>query len=92
MAKCTKGVTWPDKIVSQPPAIIEVVLRLTEDEAIILHSVLDRIGGNPAGPRGSIDAINIAFDKAKIKPGNYKLEIYNGPFTGPYLRIEKENE
>ncbi|KKK48924.1 hypothetical protein LCGC14_3140260, partial [marine sediment metagenome] len=27
MAKCEKGVTWPDVIITRPPAVVEIVLR-----------------------------------------------------------------
>ena len=89
MASCEKRMHQPPVVVTTPPRETEFVLRLTETEATILRAVLGKIGGQPKGPRSSIDDISIALDKVGIKFGDYKVEVHQGVFMGPYLGIEK---
>jgi hypothetical protein len=59
-----------------------VSLDLTPDEVRVLSRVLDRIGGDPAGPRGHIDTICEALAEQvtalKIHIPDYKLEKGHG--------------
>ena len=90
MASCEKKMYQPSAVITMPPLETEFVLRLTETEATILHAVLGKIGGQPKGPRSSIDAISIALDEVGIKFGDYKVEVHQSVFfPGSYLGIEK---
>ena len=89
MASCQKQMYQPPAIITVPPRETEFVLRLMETEATILRTVLGRIGGQPKGPRNSIDAISLALDKVGIKSGDYKVEVHQGVFMGSYLGIEE---
>ncbi|KKK87214.1 hypothetical protein LCGC14_2755500, partial [marine sediment metagenome] len=89
MAECERRVTWPNVIRTQPPAVVEIVLRLSEVEANILRAVLDKIGGSPSGPRGKMDDIRIALGDEGITGGGYTLEVRTTSFSGSYLRLEE---
>jgi len=41
-----------------------VTLNLTEHEARVLQGITMRIGGHPAGPRGAVDSIRRALNRA----------------------------
>ena len=90
MARCVKEEFHPAAIMHFPPKTIEVVLRLSEEEAGTLKQLLSQIGGDPEGPRGKVDIINQALRLAGVDSTEYKVEIYYGGERGvPYLRIEK---
>ncbi len=48
--------------------IKQVVLTLTEEEAGVLLTVCNNIGGDQDGPRGKIDAIGEALNSECISP------------------------
>ena len=92
MASCKVEVTYPEPgPVRMPDPIDEVVLRMTELEAGTLRQILSRIGGDPTGPRGTLDNIGAAIVQAGVEKTGFKTEIYCG--SGPaYLRIEKGDD
>ena len=93
MAECRRQTMQLPAVTTYPPVEIEIVLRLTEEEACVLYSVLSKIGGSPCGPRGLMENIIIALNKAEVKIGNYKMEISTNSFSGSYLNISKgDNE
>ena len=89
MASCKIVTTYPGpEPVRMPDPINEVVLHMTELEAGTLGQILSRIGGDTAGPRGTLDNIAAAITRAGVEKTGFKTEIYCG-FGPAYLRIEK---
>ena len=86
MASCEIVTTYPEPQ-PKPDPINQVVLFMTAEEAGTLKQILSVIGGDPTGPRGVLDVINLALDVAGVKRTVHKTEIYHG--LGVYLRIEK---
>lgn len=43
-----------------------VTLKLSEREAEVLRQVCNKVGGDPTGPRGCIDAVSSALDAAGV--------------------------
>ena len=89
MAECVKQRYQPPSVVAVPPQEIEFVLRLSEDEASVLKQIINRIGGDPTGPRGTLDEIGLSLHKAGVGSSVYKTQIHRGPNGVLYLRIEK---
>lgn len=69
MARVTTESTAP----KVEPRISKVTLEMTPVEAEALVVVLCKVGGTPDGPRGHINQILNALDKAGIKWANSKL-------------------
>ena len=77
----------------EPEPINEVVLRMTVGEAGTLKQVINHIGGDPEGPRGELDGINMSLYKAGVESTTHRLEIYYPGLGGvSYLRIKKKGE
>ena len=90
MASCVKQIYQPPAVVTVPHQEIEILLRLSEEEAGILKQVITRIGGDPEGPRGALDKIGVALCRAEVVSTRHKVEIYFSGIDGvPYLRIQK---
>jgi len=59
-----------------PPPTYDL-LGLTQVEAEVLKAVLDRVGGDPRGPRGHVDAIAEALSDAGVGISNLAVEKDN---------------
>ena len=90
MASCLKEVYQPAAVLTVPPKTIEVVLRMTEEEASTLKQVINALGGDPKGPRGVVDQIGMSLYVAGVRQATHKLGIHYSVLGGvPYLHIEK---
>ena len=87
MAECRRETTRAEPVVTYPPVVVEIVLRLTEDEASLLRQLMNKIGGNPDGPRNMVDSIGKVLFLAGVELSTHKIEIHTG--FGTYLRVEK---
>ena len=91
MARCYINMTYhvPEPQ-PEPEPIQDVVLHMTVEEAGILKQLLNRIGGDPEGPRGKVDKIGMALHGAGVVSTGHKVEIYFHGLGGVlYLSIEK---
>ena len=91
MASCKIVTTYPEpETQPKPDPITEVVLRMTVEEAGTLKQVINKIGGDPEGPRGVLEEIIISLSRAGVESTTHETEIYFSVLDGvPYLRIEK---
>lgn len=69
MATCEK------KVITQPK--YEYVLTLSFEEATILRRLCRKVGGDPNGPRGYVDMVGEALEKAGVP-------IYEGSVGGSF--------
>ena len=83
MARCVI-----ETILADPKCVDEIVLRMTVEEARVLKQILGAIGGDPTGPRGALDEIGLALNRAGVKRTRHKIEVSYG-LGGNYLYIEK---
>jgi len=89
MARCYINMTYhvPEPQ-PEPKPIQDVVLHMTVEEAGTLRQILFCIGGEPDGPRGTLENIGEAIRLAGVEKTKFKTEIYTG-LGATYLRIEK---